>query len=498
MIDTWQNFQSLIQLLEFNGCAMDGVTDDHDALQQVLYLFNPGNRGQIIVPEGITFKVNSPLIIPGGLEVIDWNGATFDFSSLGSGYAFSFLQNSYGSPWSQWEPCSPMRNFTLIGPQSESSNADGLFLGVLTGGGQVSGQTLVDFSIIGFRDGLTIGSYSWINNIRNGNISNCWRQGVIYNADVQAGEQFSWHGGRIANCVKSDGSGCGIRMTATGGGNKELNLYGVSLDYNNLQFDVQGGRLRSFGGHIEDNHYGQPLGNIAWTGGNVPTGFYSSGDTIVTTESSANSRPYLFTVSGDNAGIVARSNFDTYNSRSQLIQVLSGTPHIDLDGSVVVFNGSTQFPTIGSALNRLGNPGFELGSLGGWASSGSGYTFSADNTVPHLGAWAGKMTSVNAQNGSLRQGVPCRPGQKVYWRAWLNVTAISAGSVEIKIAFVTADGLTTIQNVNSTSFTAPTSGYVVQQGQVGVPAGAAIVQIQLYGFGFTGTAFLDDCELHVI
>lgn len=478
------------------GARFDGVTDDSAAIQALFNSFGGTTRGQIVFPPGATAKISTGLTFKAGSASIDFNGLTLDASSMTSGYAFSIVQDStniaplgYGC----YQAVLPVSNLLIKGPGSNTNNLDGLFIGVLSGPGQISGLSLSNIFIWGFRDNFYIGNQVYIDQIYNCNLINAWRYGLNYQALVNAGENFYWHGGRIANCQNA-GTAIGVYMASGAQSDNELTLVGTSIDYNDVGWSVQTGILNLIGCHQESNS-SHEFGILNWSGSTPPASIYIEGGAVVPTEVSP--RANLFTIGSDSRNnFKARCRFAVFGSTSTIINSTGG--NVSLEGSVVDFSGPTASasPSIGAVLNRLYNPGFELGALTGWTATGA--TWTADNTTPHTGTWAAKMVAAGV-NGVIAQSIPVRPGQALYGRVWANVTAYTSGSIQLQVNFY-ADAASTqlLSSVHFTALSAATGGYVAILARTSAPAATQYAVIQVALVNANMTAFLDDFELHIM
>ena len=152
-----------------------------------------------------------------------------------------------------------VRNVTLIG--SGTSTPYGIWLGADPAGVNAPTafvdflETFYDVHVQNFAHGYALGNAVSQESWMDGSITYNG-DGVYYVPGSSAAENLNMHGTQIlANGKGSFASGYGINDSQTNAG--ELNLYGVSLDYNTSgAINWYGGNLGIFGGHIEQcNHY---------------------------------------------------------------------------------------------------------------------------------------------------------------------------------------------------------------------------------------------------
>ena len=501
MVSTQIKFE---KLLEQKGAVLNGIANDHsalqDALDEVAYdVINSEKTGWARLPaETEAVRIDSTLELHAGLVCFDGQGARIDARNMTSGYAV-VPSTRTTVPYNRQANAVPaMRQAKLIGPSDDSTTVDCFGLGSeIDTNGRGCARVLFDnISIDGFRDALYLGDDVYLLEFHNLHAIGFKRYGINAVCGTNSGERISFFGGgffdgqNVAESVKA------IHMPATGGG--DLNFNGSSFSYNDQIFDVRSGTLTLNGCHQETNRYANPFGHIENSGSVTPTCVFINGGTIGPTEIAANSRSAIYTVSGDKCLLSARTYLGLYDKSSAIVSVSSGSPQIDFRGSYFDFGGTTHFPTIGTYLNLLYNATFETGNLNGWTGSGTGYTFTADPTVKNSGSYSLKLVSASAGNGNVGQMINVTPGQRLFVSGAVNVTSISAGTAYFRIRFL--DRLASIIHsaTDVGTWTATTSGFEIKGMAKTVPSGAVLAQVDIAGVGLTGTMYLDDVQLYAL
>ena len=466
-----------------------------------------------------------------------------------------------GYPSNEFSQVMPIANIRLLGPKSSASTVDGIgFVGATQA---LSDLKVNNYRVIGFRDGVGFGSNAYIIGSDGCHISGNWRSGVNFYGSVTAGENINFHscdisGNNGSNSITFTGSitsgagsatlnanwtlptgaylvlfsdgeiipttltngattaafattisnnatssaatvAAGMWLENTEGGSKDIYCDALSLDYNDVAIVNLGGMVKC-SGHTEDNHNANPLMVIVQNSGSQPTGVYWDGAVSLTDVSP---RTSMINISGGfpKSFFKSRARWNLSSIQTQMLLVEVGTPMVDIQGSQIDFFGSSSsnWPSLGPLLNTLVNPGFELASLNGWTSSGTSWTWTADTGIPHSGTYAAKGVSTGTNSGQIYQAQACWPGQQVIYTAWVDVTAISNGHINLNINFLDKTGLVTVSTNTEQTFSGTTGGYTVVHGYETCPAGAAVAELALGGpsggSGFTGTVYLDDAYL---
>jgi hypothetical protein len=331
----------------------------------------------------------------------------------------------------------------------------------------------------------------------------CFSDGEIIPVTYTNGATTATFATAISNNVTASAStvAAGIWLQNTEIGSKEVELHSVSVDYNDVNIVNLGGDLSAFGSHSEDNHYQFPMMAIVQNSGSQATCVKWYGGSISPTETQPRSTALINLSAGFSKGcFVASTRFNIGSSGDLLFKTIVGTPFINIQGSVIDFYGTsaTNYPDIGTALQLLVNPGFELDAGTGWTVNGSNYTLTYVTSPVQGGTYAAQMACASTGwAGSFFQTVNgLRPGQQVEYRAYVDITAYTSGTLNFNINFQSTGGTATQTN-NIQSWTGTTSGYVPIQGYLTVPQSSTIVYPEFFGTAFIGTFVMDSFQIYV-
>lgn len=150
---------SFYQCLINNGAALNDTGDDGAVWNTCFAACSYTARCAADLPPGITSKINTGITLISGAQSADLKGVTFDASGMttgciteGSGcYALVVGPTTPGINYS-YAASQPIGGFTLLGPNVNTSNVDGMFWGRISSDGNVTIQNLHDFYVSGFRD----------------------------------------------------------------------------------------------------------------------------------------------------------------------------------------------------------------------------------------------------------------------------------------------------------------------------------------------------------
>ncbi|MFH0909283.1 MAG: LamG-like jellyroll fold domain-containing protein [bacterium] len=165
-------------------------------------------------------------------------------------------------------------------------------------------------------------------------------------------------------------------------------------------------------------------------------------------------------------------------------------------------------PGVGHAANLLVNPGFEVGSTGGWTPSWNSDVFLyGGNTVPPrtgAGCLIARMPSVDPYSGYTRQldqFMPAAPGQVFDASVYVKASGVENSWARMEIVFLKSDKATQLANYPSMSVTADQAFQKVAVGNATAPAGTAWVSVRITVGASSGTRsnpdtfVFDDFEL---
>jgi hypothetical protein len=346
-----------------HGAVGNGTTDDTVALKAAITAATTA-KGVVDFGIGKTYKVTSRLDLPVGIAGYQGRGVTLDCSAMPDTeeYAVRFLPGATDATiYTYW-----VEGLRILGPASEASNLDGVFIGrpddIATG--NVAGYSFHNVTVRGFRDNWTFGPQSWLFGFFQCSSSAAWRRGYNIDAQANAGENYSWHGGVIADCTNTAGTGVGVY--ASQAGNSDINFFGTSFDYCDKEVDVQSGHVALIGCHLEDNVSG-PMVTVTTTGGSEPGKLSVTDCVFAGTEADAGGRASFITVDGERSVVrVTGGSWSRFGkSASELVTVTAGTPLVTVDHVDPVIDGNAA-PLISGYTSTTANGDFE-NDLAGWS-----------------------------------------------------------------------------------------------------------------------------------
>ena len=155
-------------------------------------------------------------------------------------------------------------------------------------------------------------------------------------------------------------------------------------------------------------------------------------------------------------------------------------------------------------FNMLTNPGFEDGDFTGWTAGNA----VIDNTHPASGTWASKLVAAGSDVLGPSSGLVAVEAGSVYSvSAKVDVDIRSAGTHAFQVLFFDSS-LTQISGATFQTWTAVTSGYETVTQTVGpssaspdinIPVDTAFMRVHVAWLNTpTGTAYLDDVDIHAI
>jgi hypothetical protein len=218
-------------MLERYGAVFNGTSNDQPAIQNALSAMATGNcngpKALCTFPPGVQARILNPgLSIDVSRLAVNFNYSLLDASGMTSGRAIGVTgtQANVG-PYGQ--QCGGLTNLHLWGHVPPAStplaNVAGIALDSATSGAGTRAE-FRNLYVRGFGGGgITLANRCYLNQFFNCEIAHCG-VGVRQFAATDAGESVSFFGGLIYNCsdyaVKTDNS------------LGQINLHGVSLDYN--------------------------------------------------------------------------------------------------------------------------------------------------------------------------------------------------------------------------------------------------------------------------
>lgn len=514
--------QSLIQALRYNastswdyrtdqrlfeiylskyGAVFNGTSDDSAAIGNAINALVGlgGYRRRVIMPGGgLTALINSGITIPTGQIGIDFNGLKLNASNISSGNVLTITQVTPGTAYNPESTVTPLRNLYLLGDETAGNTAVMMAIGNSTGAANSVVNVLFEnIHIVGGSVGVNFVENTWMLYFLNCKCHAQNKYGLQFTGTTTAGEGIQWQGGAVSNVTNSGGTGIALYFPqpASNANNQlDFTAFGTLIDGSDSALVLGQGTCDLIGCTFEG---GAGTGSL-FTVTAPTTGPQASlkvfGGSITTPGTLAS---ILNISGGEGAGAKLDIDMEIYGSSGTTVVERSGNCTVDINYSRIDFGGasSAAFPTIGVSMAGNYNGGFELGTTQGWSTQGTGITFTAQNTVVHSGTYAGEAVGSSA-TGQVQFIVPCKPGQVTLTDAWINVTAVSAGSVDVEVDFYDSTG-TKMESTTISTYTAPTSGWVRNAYRWGVPAGAATAYYKVNMVGFTGTVYIDDSYMHV-
>lgn len=480
------------------GAVFDGVTDDSAAIQACFdAAYAVGTRAKVLFPYCQTAKINSGLTLRSGRVSVDFGGCLLDASAMTSGYALSILPNP-ATPYNVYQTAMPIDNFILLGSESESSNADGIYIGTLVvgaGGGVVANLGVYNFSIKGFRDGMLLGDRCWLVGFYNFIILDQWRTGITFDVQTEAGENVNFHGGVIGNVRNVGGTGTALLTNSSVNADTDVFMFGVSLDYSDVLFDHNAGALHFYGCHMEDNGTG-PMGYIRYDSLSGTT-FLMSGGRIHEANSTGRAKVIEVT-DGDHAHITLDSvcllSFTTKTTRPELVSVTAGSPHVSITNCAIDNTQTNGVFPLCKYSSRIYNGSFDSSpDFKGWTvGAAANMTLSIDATQQKQGPNSLKVVNTAAVTSTIvSQQLDLRRGGRILAEGWYNVPGAMSGFIAIRV-HTYADNGDLLSSTVCGFLSGTTSGAWARMAGWAVPLpSAARVTFEIWSNGFSGTAYLD-------
>lgn len=505
--NTWdyRNDQRLFEIyLSKYGAVFNGTTDDgpaiSDAINAMFALVGSAGPRRVIMPSGgLTAKINSGFTVYCGALGIDFNGMVIDATSIAIGSVITGTGRG-SAPYSRYASSAPIENFNLLGSTVVTNTPTMLYLdGGTPQAGEISNGFFRNFSIYGGSVGIDFISNVYVCSFFNAFIGAQTQYGVRFTGGTNTGENINFHGGQIEGVQNPSFTGVGLYLT-TGAADTDFNIFGMSIDYCDKLVNLQSGKLTLNTCHLESKDYGTggpfiSLAQAAATGYHAAFRMYGGNLYIA----SGGSLTHVIDItSGNQLDVDLHFNVENGSSiPAQLVKITdSSTPRINVGATLQYWAA----PSIYGPLNSTYNGDFELGTLAGWTTNGTGYTWSASTTTPHSGTYDMSCVSTSANTGTATQMIPVRGGQQIYTDMFTNVTALSAGTFGTQIRFFQdSAGANQIgTGFTAATYSATTSGWTESEASGVVPAGANYMQIQVVGTSFTGTAYVDDIKVAIV
>ncbi len=490
-----------VSVLDFTGVVGDGVNDDTTGLQNAITIAAASNLK--LRSTGLTHRLTAKLTIP-CVANVDFTGSTIVADPLiTSGYSVSIggpLSVSTGTYPGIIKGLRVVRALTS-GHANTSSNVDGVSFDA--NGGQASNMGIYDLTVVGFRDNIAWnGPGTFILYFSNIQSCNFWRRGLAAYASSNSGENINFHGGAIYNGNNTSFNGTGV-YTDPGCTGWEWNFHSVSIDYCDISATINQGKLELNSCHLENNNNNphiqliftasKPHPTLIMRGGLMIGGSGTNSWTGIPVEST-NGRPaYVVSTVGGTNVVIDRTQCSVFRSAENVTEI----SNIGTGGSYQcydvrpTYDGGAQCPH-SYAMNELY---VSTTALTGWTqNTGGGATLSFDTTTvfaPDVGSR--KIVGTAGNTSSFQQTLPCRGGNNVFAKAYINATTVTAGSLYIRLDFLAPDGVTVIQTIiSSQQFATATSGFQTAFISAVAPPGTASMRYQDFCNAFTGTGYFSN------
>lgn len=472
------------------GAVGDGGTDDTSAVEATVAAAVAAGGGIVWFGMNHTVKLTHRIDLPVGRVAYKGNGVTLDCSTVPDGdlFAVRFVPDTTDAlVYTNW-----VEGVRILGPLSEARTLDGVFIGRLSGApsGNVAGFAFRNVAVRGFRDNWVFGDQSWLFGFFQCASLAAWRRGYNIDAATNAGENYNFHGGVVADCRNAGGTAVGLYLSQAGAA--DVHCHGMSFDYDNVEVDVQSGTLSLHGCHLENYSTVAPMVRAVATGGFEHTTVSLLGCQVSPTE--ATTRPCLVELTGDNTYFTAvGTKWNTFNrGGTELARVLSGTPGVRFVGGDVVVGGTGVAPLLSKAVNVLQNGDFEAGTLAGWTTGGT-VTYTAQSVTKNSGTWAAKIAGTGvAGTTSAAQKFPVRPGETVHLAGYLAADTMTAGNTVLRIVWKGADGTTTVGSAQTIATVSANQAFTFVGSRRTVPTGVAYCQVELLSTNLAGNVYADD------
>jgi hypothetical protein len=434
---------------------------------------------------GSTIVLTDTLDIPVGVFSFNGSGLTLDASNLTSGYAVRFVPSASQDNNAVYE----INGLTVIGPDSDSSTLDGVFIGRDTDG-NTAGVVFRNIEISGFRDNLYLDTYTWRNQFHNLVSHDFHRYGINAQLGTSAGEDISFFGGSIYNGTNA--SHDSTAFYAPYPGNADMYFYGTAFDYNDIDLELEQGNFLFSGCHFEDSN-AYPFGLFSNDTGSKLTVFFEGGMFTAGTTKAV-------WINSDDDNIYCTFNgthFYTYGNAddSELVQVDSGYP-VYRWNNVSLIADPGESPRLSAYFNQIGNPGLETGDTTYWTINNSAnVTHSIDAVTYYAGADALKATgTTGAANGSATQAIDIGDKQSVLFSAWVK-SNLTDGYGSVLIKFYSRDETLISTKEFSAQRVSGVTDWTRVCGYFRVPPNAHFASLQLYSYATIGDLWFDDIEV---
>lgn len=493
--------QDDLNVLDFTGVIGNGSNDDTTGLQNAMTAAATG--GRLLRAHGLTLKITATVTIPPTLRA-DFSGSVINASAISSGNA---LVMDGSDAISAGAYPGQFRGLTLLMPLTSGHanpalNVDGL--SIQGGAGQASDYGWYDLQIYGFRDNLRFdGPNCYLHHFYRPKIGNAWRRGIAVYASSNSNENYGFFGGSIFNVNNTSFNGTGFYIDPAAS-TCDVSFIGTSFDYCDVSMNVTNCHINGDGVHFENNNNNPHIAVTFTSGGEKPVIVLKGGQmaggpgvtswTGIPVENAAG-RPYLITTTQGGANIeidfVKCGQFiTTAPYQTEIIHSTDGIANRKL----TVRPALDAVATAGGALplnltflvNNLYVAG--AGSSTGWNTSllGSGNTVAADTVnfvAPDTGSR--KITCANGNSGGIYQIIPCKGGDTLCLKSFVQCTGLSGGGGTHRLQFYAPDGTTIFSDIILARQQTANGSFAEVSWYGQVPNGAT--QVRIWDWVLSGT-----------
>lgn len=381
--------------------------------------------------------------------------------------------------------------FKVTGSLNQSYTADGF---VISDPLNISFISFEHVFVQGFRDQFVLQDKSWCITWTKCFLRQACRHALNIEAVIDAGENYNFFGGAIADVRNAAGDASAVYSTP--GSNADIYFHSTSFDYNDYAFDYNSGVIGFHGCHIEGNRE-IPFGKVSHTPGQELTTCQFIGGTLAATELSTVRLSLIDCVSGDQIMVSLDGvKLNTLSKAFEIVRVLSGNPVVTLRG----LHMATAVRPSGAA-NRLYNGSFDTGNTDGWTKTAvAGTTHTAQTAIKRSGTHALAINGIGtAGTSTITQRFPVSTGQQVLAEVSVARTAMTAGNAYVQARFLAADGAALLgtSNVATVSSASP-AAFTMATAKGTAPKGASLVDITVRTTDLNGTIFVDDFVVNII
>lgn len=270
----------------------------------------------------------------------------------------------------------------------------------------------------------------------------------------------------------------------------EYTIFGGSID--NIEIETNNDATVKWDkGHLENP--GSSSTTTTYVTCNDQSAFIAPGLEIVINDPGANiTEPWFFCEDGNPNGIDLTGCI--YSQQSYYRPDLGSQARIELVGgggkvqcshaNVNAFSNFVYVPVGHKVVGGLVNGDFEAGFAVSWVTSGTA-SFVNDTVIFKTGTQALKIVASPTNNGTVKNRIPCREGQKLTGGYWRKGELADGGNVQAQVDFLDRNGAV----LSTVSFVSDTATFDWEWSRVGgvAPEGAVEAEVTLQTL-FTGVS----------